>query len=544
MNTPRTRFSIAITAMTVLLLAAALTTIFVLDHRRYVSSITGDVDTAVSLVDQHVRSNTEAVRLFLTQTAQEIERFGLGAVTQDREDWERFRNLTEQLPVLRSLWLVDDQGQMSLYTDRFPTPSVNLNQRDYVEIHRTRGVSELFVGGILPGRFTGEPFFPVSFPAYDDDGTLQAVVAAAFEPSFFGAFIDNLVICDVCSVALVNDANEIFAGVLNEGTATYIKPLDSDLRNLRVLGFAPIDQITEQWWIGRSYAIFGSIGVLLIISILSLVVTISVGRAARSARELANVNSNLNVSRNHFKRAQQAARLCHWRWQMGNDEIEWSPGVAETFGVPPETFAPRGDVVIGTFAEMIDRIHRDERDQMQALLTQVATNKRTETRVFRFFPPQGEMRFVSLEAQPGVADPETGKILELFGIVQDVTDKHEAQLALREAKDMADAANTAKTMFLATISHDIRTPLNIISNMNDMILTSTEDSGIRNYSEAIDRASENLLALVNDVISVSQLESGSLKLHRSGVEFASFLDRLVESFRPIASQKGISLVCN
>jgi len=167
MDSRRARFSIVITAMTVLMLAIALTTIFVQDHRRYVSSIDSEVENAVNLVDQHVRSNTEAVRLFLTQTAQEIERFGLDAVTGNREDWERFRALTETLPVLRSLWFIDRDGQMRLYTDRFPTPSVNLAQRDYVEIHRTRGTSELFVGGMLPGRFTGLPFFPVSFPAYD-----------------------------------------------------------------------------------------------------------------------------------------------------------------------------------------------------------------------------------------------------------------------------------------------------------------------------------------------------------------------------------------
>ena len=544
MDSRRARFSIVITAMTVLLLAVALTTIFVQDHRRYVSSISSDVENAVNLVDQHVRSNSEAVRLFLTQTAQEIERFGLEALTSNRTDWERFRNLTDKLPVVRSLWFIDANGQMRLYTDRYPTPSVDLTQRDYVEIHRTRGTSELFIGGMLPGRFTGLPFFPISFPAFDTDGNVQAVVAAAFEPSFFREFIDSLAVCEPCNLALVNDSGDVFAGALGDQEPNFVVTLTGDLRNIRVLGFAPHDQITASWWSGRSMAIIGSLVALILVSILSLAITVSVSRAARSARQLADLNSNLSVSRNHFKRAQQTARLCHWRWQIGSDEIEWSPGVAETFGVEASAFAARGDVVTNTFASMIDRIHRDEQDQMRAILTQVATSKRSETRVFRFYPPGGEMRFVSMEAQPGVTDPQSGQVLELFGIVQDVTDKHEAQLALREAKDMADAANTAKTMFLATISHDIRTPLNIISNMNDMILTSTQDSSIRNYAEAIDRASENLLALVNDVISVSQLESGSLKLHRSAVEITSFLDRLVESFRPIASQKGISLVCN
>jgi len=345
-------------------------------------------------------------------------------------------------------------------------------------------------------------------------------------------------------VALVNDNGDVFAGALGEGTPDYVVTLTGDLRNVRVLGFAPRDAMTGTWWGQRSVAIIGSLIALIVVSILSLAITISVSRAARSARKLTELNSSLSISRNHFKRAQQAARLCHWRWQIGSDEIEWSPGVAETFGIDPASFKPKDGVVTNTFASMIDRIHRDEQDQMRAILTQVATSKNSETRVFRFYPPGGDMRFVSMEAQPGVTDPDTGQVLELFGIVQDVTDKHEAQLALREAKDMADAANTAKTMFLATISHDIRTPLNIISNMNDMILTSTEDSSIRNYAEAIDRASENLLALVNDVISVSQLESGNLRLHRSAVEISSFLDRLVESFRPIASQKGISLVCN
>lgn len=76
----------------------------------------------------------------------------------------------------------------------------------------------------------------------------------------------------------------------------------------------------------------------------------------------------------------------------------------------------------------------------------------------------------------------------------------------------AQSANAAKTAFLSNISHEIRTPINVISGMNELILRECDDPTILKYSENINVASRNLTSLINDVLDFSKIESGKLEL--------------------------------
>lgn len=110
---------------------------------------------------------------------------------------------------------------------------------------------------------------------------------------------------------------------------------------------------------------------------------------------------------------------------------------------------------------------------------------------------------------------------------------------LREAKDMAEKANHAKSDFLANMSHEIRTPINAIMGMNEMVLRESRDEHIREYAANIQSASKTLLSLINDILDFSKIEAGKMEIIPAPYETAAFLQDVVNMTSVKAKQKQL-----
>ena len=110
---------------------------------------------------------------------------------------------------------------------------------------------------------------------------------------------------------------------------------------------------------------------------------------------------------------------------------------------------------------------------------------------------------------------------------------------LSEAAQQANQANEAKSYFLSTMSHDIRTPMNAILGLNEMILRDSRDDGIRNYSESIRTAGNTLLGIINDILDFSKIEAGKMEIINVDYSFASLLNDLVNMVQKKADDKGL-----
>lgn len=111
---------------------------------------------------------------------------------------------------------------------------------------------------------------------------------------------------------------------------------------------------------------------------------------------------------------------------------------------------------------------------------------------------------------------------------------------LTRAKDAAEAANEAKTRFLASVSHEIRSPLNAIYGYAQL-LERGDGANAAEAGKVIRRSAEHLSNLVEGLLDIAQVESGSLRLARDTIRLPAFIEQLIDMFQPQAAMKGLTL---
>jgi signal transduction histidine kinase/NO-binding membrane sensor protein with MHYT domain len=129
----------------------------------------------------------------------------------------------------------------------------------------------------------------------------------------------------------------------------------------------------------------------------------------------------------------------------------------------------------------------------------------------------------------------------LLSLGTDITETRRSEMALAEALDRAEAANRAKSEFLATMSHEIRTPLNGVLGMAQAMGRDELGPAQRERLEVIQSAGEALLSLLNDVLDISKIEAARIELEDGILDLEAIATDVVATFRALAAEKDISI---
>jgi PAS domain S-box-containing protein len=136
-----------------------------------------------------------------------------------------------------------------------------------------------------------------------------------------------------------------------------------------------------------------------------------------------------------------------------------------------------------------------------------------------------------------------GQILGVLFSGEDITESKRTEALLLDSKKTAEAANIAKSEFLAVMSHELRTPLNAILGMAEIVKDTDLDSNQAHYMEVLNRAGEGMLSLIEDILDVTKIESGKVILEKKSIALRELVQYTIEMHEKNASNKGLGLIC-
>jgi PAS domain S-box-containing protein len=219
-----------------------------------------------------------------------------------------------------------------------------------------------------------------------------------------------------------------------------------------------------------------------------------------------------------------------WTRNLRGNITSWNSGAAAMFGYAPGEAIGRGLRLDQSTAEE-DRLRLQRLMAGEKFSYDAAATTRSGTRID-----------IQVSVAPLVDDGNL--CIGSIAVARDVTQSKRSEEALRLAREAAEAANHAKSSFLARMSHEIRTPMNGVLGMTELLLETGLTGTQRKYAETVQRSGKTLLGIINDLLDFSKIEAGKLELEHVDMDLRRTTEDIVDMLAEHAHAKGLELACS
>jgi PAS domain S-box-containing protein len=258
-------------------------------------------------------------------------------------------------------------------------------------------------------------------------------------------------------------------------------------------------------------------------------------RVQERTAALNRAHQGVRENEERLRLALEVARIAAWEWHLATGQMQWSTDPEALFGFPPGSFGPD--------LRILRTVHPEDSGRIEHA-TETALKTGFYDAEYRAARPDGTIVWIK-ERGSLVSDADGDRMV---GISRDVTaERKSAQererllKSEREARDEAEEQSRLKDEFLATLSHELRTPMNIILGWLDLLARGVRIRDAQSVVSTIQRNAQLQAKLIDDLLDMNRLASGNLKVELTPVDVAATLKAAIQGLQPAADAKGISI---
>lgn len=231
-------------------------------------------------------------------------------------------------------------------------------------------------------------------------------------------------------------------------------------------------------------------------------------------------------------RGEEMADVGGWLLDLSNGRpytVKWTNKLYEIFELSPDEDPPLDDV--------FSYVHPEDRDRHKEAVERAANTGEGWNQEIRLITAEDNERWIH---NIGKTVIRNGKVVEIRGSIQDITDRKRRERELRTAKEEAERAARLKTAMLANMSHEIRTPLTSINGFSEMLKDQLSGRH-RTFAKRIYQSGQWLINTLDSVLELSRLEAGEYSPDRQWIRLDEVIAQSAERLCPRAKTKQISL---
>jgi PAS domain S-box-containing protein len=224
-----------------------------------------------------------------------------------------------------------------------------------------------------------------------------------------------------------------------------------------------------------------------------------------------------------------------WYFEFATGIMRWDKPSRQIFAVGEEDLS-------GRYEDWATNMHPEDFPMAQGAFIDALADETVSdfTIDHRVIWPSGEIRYIHVAAT--IDRDNAREPCSVSGLYFDDTERKRNEAALQQAKDEAEAANRAKSAFLAAMSHEIRTPMNGVVGMIDVLAQTSLTADQQDSLRTIKDSAFSLLAIIDDILDFSKIEAGRLTLERVPVAIEDLVEGVGDTLLPMALKKNIELL--